>query len=331
MRKAGFEIFEISEHGKNPLRYLRALSSLFANRDRYDLIFANFRSQEMFPFMLLAGKPIILDAFISMKQTIAQEKLGLKKGSIIENLIGKLEQILYRRARLVLVDTKAHAEYFRKEYRLKNVDYIYTGADAIFKSMKSSAPARSKSKKKTAIWYGSNQSLHGLNSILGAAGILKDDPGILFKLIINKKDGEELKNWAKKENMHNLIVSPPLPYAQLPKEIAAADICLMGAFGLTEKANLVITGKTYHCLAMEKPVIIADTKATREVFTHKKDCLIIRRGSEKEMADAIRLLACNDNLRNSIAANGFKLYSEKFDVKSVKTKLETLIAQLPQH
>lgn len=323
LKETDFGVFEIRAHGKNPLRYLKALLSLFIHRNKYDLIFANFRSQEVVPFMLLTGKPIVLDAFISMKQAIAQERLGLKKGSILEKLIGKIEAKIYNMTDVVLVDTKAHAEYFKKEYNLENVEYIYTGADRIFKPMK-----EFKNKRKLVLWYGSNQRLHGLEYTLGAIELLKNEPDIWFKIIINKKDGEVLKNWAKKEKIKNLSVSFLIPYQQLPKEIAKADVCLTGAFGESEKANLITTGKTYHCLAMKKATILADTKATHELFTNKEDCIIVKRGSKAELAEAICLLANDDKLREHIAAKGYELYLKEFDVENVKIKLKNLIGAL---
>jgi len=78
-----------------------------------------------------------------------------------------------------------------------------------------------------------------------------------FRLIGSGQTFKETKKLSKQLGLRNIEFLPPIPIEELPYEISAADICLGGHFGLTEKAARVVPGKIYQILAMEKPIIAA--------------------------------------------------------------------------
>jgi len=100
------------------------------------------------------------------------------------------------------------------------------------------------------------------------------------------------------------------------QEIAKADICLGGQFGMTEKANLVIGYKCFQMVAMKKPVVLSESKGNKELFEDGKNCVFCKRGDSESLAHAILKLKRDSHLRENIADNAFKTFN--YECSSVK-------------
>jgi GT2 family glycosyltransferase len=99
-------------------------------------------------------------------------------------------------------------------------------------------------------------------------------------------------------------------YGQLGKRIAAADVVL-GVFGGSAKARMVIPNKVYEAAAMGCAVLTADTPAIREIFTDGRDvATCVPDGAA--LADAIARLADDPGLRRRLGTNAAALMAERF-------------------
>ena len=113
-------------------------------------------------------------------------------------------------------------------------------------------------------------------------------------------------------------------YPDLSNRIAESEICL-GIFSKEPKAQRVIPCKVFNILAMGKPLITADTPATREVFTHGKNAYLIPPGDSHALAEAILLLHKDSDLREKIAVEGRNLYLSRFSYRALgKSLVENL-------
>jgi glycosyltransferase involved in cell wall biosynthesis len=118
-----------------------------------------------------------------------------------------------------------------------------------------------------------------------------------------------------------------MPYETLAEHIAMADICL-GMFGITEKAMRTGAFKVVEGLAMEKPVITAETPAMKEIFTDRENILFCQPANSRDLADKIKELKNDQNLRTNIAKNGYKLYKYKLTPKALGADLLRLIGDV---
>ena len=90
-----------------------------------------------------------------------------------------------------------------------------------------------------------------------------------------------------------------VPYAELPARIAAADVVL-GIFGKTAKARMVIPNKVYQAAAVGSAIVTADTPAIREVFVPGESVYAIE-PTPRALADALLALARDPALRARLA------------------------------
>lgn len=119
---------------------------------------------------------------------------------------------------------------------------------------------------------------------------LRDDPRIKFTIIgpIGNK-----YNIDENDYPHTRFISW-LSQEELAKEISQADICLAGHFnGSIGKANRTIAGKTYIYKAMNKPVVLGDSDANRELFEEDEMNYYVEMGNSMQLVNCI--LKCLDN------------------------------------
>ncbi len=301
LKENGVQVFECIEHGKNLLRYLKALFKYVKVQKKVDLTIVGFRGHEILPFVqLLTKKPVIFDSFVSGYQTIVLEKKLVNKESLIAKLIKATEKYFMGKCDKILVDTIEHKNYFVKEFGLEpqKVQYIYLTASKEYK------PRNKTTKTFTVFWYGSALPMHGLKTIIGAAKELENER-IEFKLIARMNNFNQFFSLPM-----NMTVIDYLPQKELIKEIGNASVCLTG-YGDTHKSNKVILGKTWQYSAMEKTMILSDTKANKEVFKDQIDCLMVKPENQKELAKAIMFLKNNGSLARRIGKNSRKTFGKK--------------------
>ncbi len=269
--------------GNTRFRYLSVLFSAILKLRDCDVIFLAFRSHEIEPiFRLLTKKPIIFDAFVSIYDTLCWDRKIFKPNSIVGKILKWYDRFLCRIANLVLVDTKSHWEYFKKEFNRKNISYLYLGCNKeLFKPVKINKDRN----KFVVFWYGGCWPSQGIEVILKAAKILKDESEIIFRLVgpVRKKYRDLVENL----NSQNIEFINYIPYERLPLEITDSDLCLGGHFSDIPKAKRVIAGKTFQFVACGKKTILGDNPANRELFNETEDLYFVKMNSEEELAKII--------------------------------------------
>jgi glycosyltransferase involved in cell wall biosynthesis len=264
--------------------YLKAIYNLIKHQKNYDLVFVAFRGHEILPFIkLFTRKPIIFDAFISVYDTLCFDRKKIKPNSLFGRLLKRYDKYLCKRSDIVLVDTKTHSEYFKKEFNCKNIDYLYVGCNKkLFMPLK----IKEKSKKFTVFWYGSSNPLQGAKVILKTAKKLESKKNVIFKLVgpLRKKYPKLIK----KLNLKNVEFIDYIGYKSLPNEINKSDLCLGGHFSKINKAKRVIAGKTFQFLTCNKPTIVGDCKSNRELFDENtKNVYFVKMNNSNYLAKKI--------------------------------------------
>lgn len=230
----------------------------------------------LWPWAKLRGATVVWDAFLSLYDTIVEDRRLVSRKSPIAWLIRGWEWLACRCAHLILLDTWEHANYFRKAYRLKTtrVAAIPVGAEPEFFPPRPPDNPQDSRTGLTVLFYGQFIPLHGIETIIHAARLVQSHP-ITFTLIGKGQDDKRVRSLLKACPLPNLNWKEWVPYEELHKEIFAADACL-GIFGDTEKAARVIPNKVYQALATETLVITRDSPAIRELGLENGEgiCLI---------------------------------------------------------
>lgn len=242
--------------------WIATLKHLLALK-KYDYIFVGFAPQLMFMFFPFFRKEkLIIDFFISMYDTLVDDRKKVAKNSFTAKLLHKIDAYVLKKAMHIIVDTNADREYFSEEFKVspKKMEVLYLKPDT---SIYDPAlyPKKESQKPFTVLYFGSILPLQGVDIILKAVRSMVSLQDIRFVIIgpINKNMDQS--------RFCNVVFYQWLPQEKLALEIAKADLCLAGHFdGNIGKAKRTIAGKTYIYKAMGKPVILGDNPANHELF-----------------------------------------------------------------
>lgn len=244
----------------------------------------------LWPFAKLRKKPIVWDAFISLYDTVVNDRKLISSANPVAFLLHSFEWLACKAADFVFLDTEAHAGYFREEYSLtkNNCFSVFVGAETSRFPNRVPQGARDQQRQEISVlFYGQFIPLHGIETIVKAAALLKDEERISWTLI-GKGQVEETISGMLDEIAHpKLQWIPWVDYERLNEFIHQADICL-GIFGTSEKAARVIPNKVYQIVACGKPFITRDSAAIRELFTAEDEGIwLVPSGDETALADAV--------------------------------------------
>lgn len=282
------------------------------NKNKYDFIVVGFLSPTIIPFVRFCyRKKIINDFFISIYDTLCNDRKIINKKTLLAKIIYHYEKWTLNLSNHIITDTESTKTFFTETFNLspQKISVLYALPD---KERYLNYPEIiNKDEKLKIFFYGSCQPLHGIDVILKTANLLKNN-NIEFVLIgpIRKKYSKLIS----KLDLSNVTFKDWVKYEDLPKYINSSDICLGGHFSSTEKAKRVIAGKTFQFMLMKKANILGNNQANKELFTNEQNCLMIEINNPEKLVQAILQLKNDKNLRNEIAINGYNITQKIYDI-----------------
>jgi glycosyltransferase involved in cell wall biosynthesis len=242
----------------------------------------------IWPLARLRKIPICWDVFLSLYDTVVVDRRITSKKSITAKILYSLEWLGTRAADLLLMDTKTHARYLEKLFKLpyNSVQHIYVGAE-LEKFKENKHRLHSNSDTFTVLFYGQFIPLHGIDTIVHAAKLTeKLDKKIRWQLIGKGQESPRIDALIKRQNIRSIQRISWVPYESLIDFISRADICL-GIFGTTGKAQRVIPNKVFQILSASKPIITSDTPAIRELLEESRFACLIPPGNASALANNV--------------------------------------------
>lgn len=223
--------------------------------------------------------------------------------------------------------TSAQIEQFHKRFNIskKKCEKIFIGAD------ESLFYPRDKNKNSESPliigFWGSFIPLHGIQYIIEAAKLLKNEKNIKFVMIGEGQTYNDAVKLKEKYKIENIEFLGYLPLNEFITQLSKIDISL-GTFGGTKKSSWCITNKVFESIAMGLPVITQINPANLELFTHKKNIFFSKPEDPKSLSKAILELTNNKKLREKISKNGYKLFREKCSDLVLGKELESSFIKL---
>lgn len=200
----------------------------------FDVIYIGFYGYLLLALVRLVSRnKILLDAFLSNFDTLVNDRKVFTPGSIVANGIFHVEKFLLRLPDFVLVDTREQVDFFINSFNIpaEKIDFIPVGCNQ--------NTFHPQDKTKTAnetivLHYSSYLPLHGTDTILKAANLLKPHP---IKFILDG-EGQEYLEALRLANEYVLknVEFTSSRQGVLTDKIANADVCL-GNFGISAKSN----------------------------------------------------------------------------------------------
>ncbi len=281
------------------------------------------------PFAKLYTKrkriPLIFNVHISLYETLVVDRGYVKAHSLQGKFLKWYDRFLFRLSEVVLTDTLSHAKYFAQLYNLPVEKFrrVFIGADPLFR------PQQKKSGRNcTVLFYGTFIPLQGIEYIIQAAHLLRDEKDLHFEIIGRGQTKAQIISLAQELNVTNITFIDWVSREELVDRIAQADICLGGQFGVTPKAGLVIGYKCFQMIAMGKAVIVSDSPGNRELLQHEKNCVMCPAGDAPALAAMIQHLKINEALRLRIAAESRKTFDEHCNLNRIGEEIGRIAVKM---
>jgi len=302
-----------------------ALRFIFSGGD-HDAVFAGFLAQPLMPLLrLFSRKPVVFDAFISLYDTLCFDRKTFRPGSPAGRFSRWLDRKSCDWAGAITTDTLAHADYFSETFDVPRGKFhrVYVGAN---EPASPPAPAALPGRAEfTVFYYGTYLPLHGIDYIIRAAKLLEGRKDIRFEIVGRGREKEKVVELARSLGLANVRFTDWIPYSELPAAISGADICLGGHFSAIEKAGRVISGKTFQFLALGKPTIVGDCKASRELLVPGETACLCKMADARALADAVSLLRDDKELREKIGKGGLELFRRECSPEKLANDLEKAV------
>jgi colanic acid biosynthesis glycosyl transferase WcaI len=179
---------------------------------------------------------------------------------------------------------------------------------------------------KFVILYAGNIGLsQGLDVVLEAAGLLLNNPDIVFVLVGEGATKPALQQLADKSGLNNVKFFPFQPRQEVPMVYALADVCLVSL-----KRDIVVESvpsKTYTIMASGRPIIAAVAGNTEVSYLlDQAQCgLCIEPENPKSLVEAILKLFEANEIRREMGRCGRAFVVEYFSQKVASNKYSALI------
>ncbi|HXC51689.1 MAG TPA: glycosyltransferase [Candidatus Limnocylindrales bacterium] len=270
------------------------------------------------------GPRIVFAPLVSLTETLVEDRRVYAEGTFGARILRMLDRLTCRAADVVVVDTEAHRRYFVDELGVdpSRLLVCHLGADpeVFLAASEADADESPKGASKTrngagedggdgrleVLYFGQYLPLHGLDVVVDAVGRLavRDDVRERLRFTF-LGTGEERARIERSVRATRAVVRfiDWIPYEDLAGRIAAADIVL-GIFGSSQKARMVVPNKVYEAAAVGSAIVTADTPAIREVFEDGKE-IVLCAADGLALANAIATLSAGpagDALRERLGS-----------------------------
>jgi len=321
------DVHWVRSRSRSAWRFVQIAVALLRERvaHRPDLWVLTFRGQEILPLVLaVAGRtPVIFDEFIVPLAYATQEPHRASPATSIKHGLARISQGPYRRwlrrCRLILADTLPHAALSSEinHVPLSRYRVLPVGADETLFHPR--AVSEDPAGDFEVFYYGNMLPLHGVDAVLDAAVLLRDDPRVRFRLVGGGEAVRALVTAATDRGAH-VTHSAWIPLAELPDAAHRAQLGVGGPFGGTPQAQRVVTGKTYQFLASGIPVLVGDNDA-EPLLVDRENCLVATQQDPASIAAAIRWAADHPDELREIGERGRALYEREYSLPRQTARL----------
>lgn len=230
-------------------------------------------------------------------------ELGVvKHGSLGHRLAESLERFCYRKAWLVSGQSSTIVETIRARCALSRTYHLSNGVDpSVFCPEGVGADAPIHRDRVTAIYAGLHGLAQGLDQIIEAAVLLRDQEYLDFVLIGDGPSKLQLIALSRMKQVKNVRFRDPVPPSGMPSVVAGADICIVP---LVAHLTGAVPSKLYESMACAKPVVLVAAGEAADIVRRTGAGIVVSPGDVNGLANAIRHLSTHVEQRMMMGRRG---------------------------
>lgn len=249
-------------------------------------------------------------------------------------LLEWLELFLYRQANRIIALTSPFKENLTaRGIPSAKIDVITNGVDTLlFDFKKRTGTVRETlgfdNRTFLAGYLGTVGMAHGLETIVEAAALCRDDPRIKFLIIGEGARRGMLEEMAKSRRIPNLEFRDFVPRYKVPEYLAALDVAIVH-LKPDPLFESVLPSKLFECIAMGTPILCAVPGESTTIVEESGTGVCIPSGDPDAMAKAVMHFANRPDDLEAIRRRGpeavRRWYSRRVKALDVLTSLEAAL------
>ncbi len=244
---------------------------------------------------------------------------GVLTNNILINVMYWIEKSLYKNAHKIIALTPAFKEDISKrfpEYAPK-IEIITNGADL---DLMAPGPKNNWVRdqynwqnKKVFSYFGAHGVANNLIQVINVAEKFRDRDDILFVLIGDGMQKEELKETARKLNLENIQFIDSVPKQKVQDFINASDVC-MAILKKTDTFKTVYPNKVFDYMACKKPIIVTIDGITRKLIEDAQAGLFAEPENAESFKETVeKFIELDDAELEKLGQNGYSYVRKYFD------------------
>jgi len=304
-------------------RALRAYAGLlwkYMRAGEYDVMVVGYPGQfDVYLGWLLArlrGKRLCWDTHMSI-YLVALERGLQRKSRFTVGALCWIEKIACGLADQMILESDEYVQWFVETHGARREKFwqVTMGADEQRTPLMALPDPAARPDPFRVIYWGSFIQNHGVDVMLEAANLLRDEAGLAFEFVGSGPERERILERARALGLSNASFPGWVSDQELLRKIEGADLCL-GVFGSTPQSLMTIQNKIHECLAMRKPLVSGRSGVIERGMRHAEELYLCER-EPAALAAAIRALREQPALRAHIAEQGHAYFKEHFTIAAV--------------
>ncbi len=256
--------------------------------------------------------------------------VGVLKNPLLIRLSEGLERFIYRRAKLVVVNSPGFIEHVRKR-GARRLELVPNGTDtSMFVPQLGDTAFRQQNDlvgKFVVLYAGAHGLSNDLVTVLEAARRLKEHKEIAFVFVGDGKDKPALQARARQDCLDNTRFLPPVSKVEMPRVLAVADACV-AILKPVEMYKTTYPNKVFDYMAARKPVILAIDGVIRQVIEDAHAGIPVPPGDSDALAQAVLKLVNDPQLCVQMGDQGRAYVEAHFDRITLAAKFLDLFVAL---
>jgi|YelNatPaOPRAMG01_1025707.scaffolds.fasta_scaffold00010_12 glycosyltransferase involved in cell wall biosynthesis len=327
LEKAGISVTALAPPRHSLAHYPGLLRRAYAASHSADAIVVGFYGQILLPFLKLTGKPILFDVYISTFDTLILDRRLASPRSPLAWASWMLDHISLRLADRVVLETQDHIRDYARKFHVPQDKF-----HRVFLCADEEVIYPRDGQEDDGFWvhfHGEYAPFHGVRFIVEAARILEPE-GVRFRIIGRGITSDADRGYARQLGLGNIEFMDRVPYESLAEYMSRAHICL-GFFGDNPRAERVFTNKVVESLGAGRPLITRINQPVQELLQHRWNAYLCQPGSGEALAEAIRELRSQPELRREMARRARETFLQNCTTAALGKQFRTILEGMLNH
>lgn len=256
--------------------------------------------------------------------------VGVLKNKTLIRMSVWLERFLYRHADEMVVNSPGFIDHIRQR-GAKRITLVENGVDvSMFDLGENGAEFRKThhlEHKFIALYAGAHGISNNLGVILETAAITRGNNDIVYVLVGDGKEKNNLLSAAETKQLSNIIFLPSVPKMEMNSVLAAADACI-AILKPIDMYKTTYPNKVFDYMAAAKPVLLLIDGVIRQVVEDANCGIFVDPGNPQALADQIKIMHNDAGTTKRMGKNGREYVELHFDRAALSAKMEKVFIRL---